>query len=241
MNHSLRLGASMVSSFRLTPQIKLYVFLCAVFVSALLVGDIIGGKLVEVELFNYPFVISVGMLAFPVTFVLTDVINEFYGKQAARFITFVAFFVALVAFLTIFVAALLPFAPFTYNSDWTGITKTSFDNVFTGSQRILASSLVAFMFSQFIDIAVFHAIKKYTKDRFLFLRATGSTLASQLVDTFVIQFLVWWGVLPLSKIFSLVVTGYTIKFLVAVGLTPVLYALHTLIEKTILKNEVEER
>jgi queuosine precursor transporter len=224
-------------TFTLTPKIKLYVFLCAVFVGALLIGDITGGKLFEVTLFGSPFVISVGMLSFPITFLLTDVINEFYGKQAARFITLVAFFVALFAFITIFIASLLPFAPFTYEPTWTGINETSFNNVFTGSQRILAASLAAFILSQFIDIAVFHTIKKYTHERLFFLRSTGSTLVSQLVDTLAIQFLVWWGVLPLAKIFSLVLTAYVIKFLVAVGLTPVLYALHALIEKTILTNE----
>ena len=138
-------------------------------------------------------------------------------------------------------ASRLPFAPFTYNPDWTGINEASFNNVFTGSQRILASSLVAFLFSQFIDITVFHAIKRYTNDRLLFLRATGSTLVSQLVDTFAIQFLVWWGVLPLPQILSLVLTAYVIKFLVAVGLTPVLYALHALIERTVVAKDGAER
>jgi uncharacterized integral membrane protein (TIGR00697 family) len=221
----------------LTKKIKLYVFLSALFVSALLIGDIIGGKLLEVQLFGSSYVMSVGMLSFPVTFLLTDVINEFYGKAAARYITWVAFAVALFAFITIFIAAQLPFAPFTNDASWTGINKGSFDNVFTGATRILASSLTAFLLSQFIDITVFHLIKKYTHEKLFFLRSTGSTLVSQLVDTIAVSFLVWWGVLPLEKILSLVLAAYVIKFLVAVGLTPVLYALHIFIEKAILNEE----
>jgi uncharacterized integral membrane protein (TIGR00697 family) len=223
-----------MQEMNLTPKLKLFMFLCGIFVATLLIGNLTGGKLFEVTLFGYPFVISAGMLSFPVTFLLTDVINEFYGKQAARFLTWVGFWVAISAFVIIAIAAEIPIAPFTNNPDWKGITDASFNNVFTGSQRILAASMVAYLIAQFIDIAVFHAIKKFTNEKMLFLRATGSTLASQLVDTILIQFLVWFGILPFEKIVSLVLTAYVIKFLVAVAMTPALYAAHAFIEEYFL-------
>ena len=217
------------STFVFTPRLRLYVFLCSVFIGALLVGDITGSKLASVSVFGFPFVISVGMVSFPVTFVLTDIINEFYGKQAARYITIVGFVVAAFAFLTIFVCVALPWAPVTRGADWKGVTEPVFNMVFAGSQRILLSSLVAYMAGQFTDIAVFHAIKRLTHERFLFLRATGSTLVSQLIDTVLIQFLVWWGTLKLGEIVSLAYRSYTVKLVAAVALTPVLYALHAVI------------
>jgi uncharacterized integral membrane protein (TIGR00697 family) len=222
-----------------TPKIKLFVFLSAVFVATLLVGNLTGGKLFEISLLGYPFTLTVGMLSFPVTFLLTDVINEFYGVKAARFLTWVGFWVALGTFLLVTASAAIPIAEFTKLPSWGGVTEQSFNNIFTGAQRILAASMAAYLTAQFLDIAVFHAIKRLTNEKMLFLRATGSTLVSQLIDTVLIQFLAWYGEegMSVEKILSLVVSGYIIKFLVAVSLTPVLYAMHALIEKTILKDE----
>jgi queuosine precursor transporter len=216
---------------RLDQRIQLFVVLAAVFVTCLLVGDIIGGKLLEVHILGRAFVISAGMVPFPVTFLLTDLLNEFYGKRAARFVTWIGFASAGLALLILQIATQLPWAPFTSSSDWSGVRPTAFDNVFAGSRRILYASMMAYLVAQFTDIAVFNLLKRLTRNRMLWLRATGSTLFSQFIDTIVIQVLAWEGLLDLRRIVGLVVTSYTVKVAVAVGLTPLIYAGHALVER----------
>ena len=217
----------------LDKRARLFLVLCGVFVTCLVVGDIIGGKLVQLGVGRASVVISVGMIPFPITFLLTDILNEFYGKRAARFVTIVGFFMAVLASLTIFVAQKLPWAPLTREAGYVGMVQPSFDNVFGGSQRILVASMCAYLVSQFLDIAVFHALKRLTGTRFLWLRATGSTVVSQLVDTIVIQFVAWSGVLSFERIVSLAVTSYVVKLVVAIGLTPLIYAGHVLVERAL--------
>jgi queuosine precursor transporter len=216
---------------RIDRRTQLFVVLTSIFVSCLLVGDIIGGKLLETHAFGRAFVISVGMIPFPITFLLTDLLNEFYGKRAARFITWVGFFCAALTFLILQVSASLSWAPITRAPDWSGVNESAFNNVFAGSQRILYASMAAYLIAQFTDIAIFNLLKRLTHNRLLWLRATGSTLISQAVDTVVIQSLAWFGILPVGEIIALVLTSYVVKVVVAVGLTPLIYAGHGLVQR----------
>jgi uncharacterized integral membrane protein (TIGR00697 family) len=212
-------------------RIQLFVVLAGVFVTSLVVGDIIGVKLFEVKLGPVVAVMSVGMLPFPVTFLLTDILNEFYGKKAARFITWVGFFMAIFAFVVIAIAVQVPWAPLTRGKGWEGAVEGSFNNIFAGSQRILAASMVAYLVGQFCDIAIFNLLKRVTHNKLLWLRATGSTLVSQLIDTVVVQFVAWSGLLPVGTIFEIIYTSYAVKLLVAVGLTPFIYLGHAFVER----------
>ena len=172
-------------------RIQLFVVLAAVFVTSLVAGDIIGVKLFEVHLGPVLAVMSAGMLLFPVTFLLTDILNEFYGKRVARFVTWVGFFMAIFTFVFITVAVRVPWAPMTEAAGYSGTVAGAFNNVFAGSQRILMASIVAYLVGQFADIAVFNLIKRTTQNRMLWLRATGSTVVSQLIDTVVVQYIAW--------------------------------------------------
>lgn len=212
-------------------RVRLFVVLACLFVTSLVVGDIIGGKLLEVHVFGWPMTISVGMIPFPVTFVLTDLLNEFYGKQPARFVTLIGFCMAAFTLALIFGAVSLPWAPFTRGASWTGVRQEHFDNIFAGSQRLLIASLAAYLASQFTDIAIFQWLKKKSNNRHLWLRATGSTLVSQLIDTCAIQVLAWAGILTFSQIVSIVLTAYVFKVFIAIALTPVIYFGHSLVEK----------
>jgi uncharacterized integral membrane protein (TIGR00697 family) len=212
-------------------RLQLFIVLAAVFVTCLLVGDIIGGKLLQLSWGEQAFVISAGMIPFPITFLLTDLLNEFYGKRAARFVTWVGFGMALLAFGLIDVAVAVPFAPFTAEASWDGVTRGSFDNVFAGSKRILVASMAAYLLAQFCDIALFGLLRRLTRGRMLWLRATGSTAVSQLLDTVTVQLIAWWGLLSVGQIGGLVLTSYAVKLVVAVGLTPVIYAGHGLLER----------
>jgi uncharacterized integral membrane protein (TIGR00697 family) len=216
---------------KLDKRLQLFVVLAGVFFTSLVVGDIIGGKLFEVHLGPITAVMSVGMLPFPVTFLLTDILNEFYGKKAARFITWVGFGLAIFSFVVITLAVQVPWAPLTRQPGYTGAVEATFNNVFGGSQRILAASMVAYLVGQFSDIAVFNLLKRLTHNKLLWLRATGSTVVSQLIDTVVVQFIAWSGVLTTSTIFTIIYTSYAVKLLVAVGLTPLIYAGHALVER----------
>ncbi|XXF78732.1 queuosine precursor transporter [Myxococcaceae bacterium GXIMD 01537] len=216
---------------RLDKRLMLFVVLAGLFVTSLTVGDIISVKLFEVHLGPLKPVMSVGMLPFPVTFLLTDILNEFYGKRAARFITWVGFAMALFAFLVIAVAVQVPWAGLTRDPNFPGTVESAFNNVFAGSQRILAASMAAYLIGQFCDIAIFNALKRMSRNKLLWLRATGSTVVSQLIDTVIVQFLAWSGVLTTAAIIEIIYTSYAVKLLVAVGLTPLVYAGHALVQR----------
>jgi uncharacterized integral membrane protein (TIGR00697 family) len=197
---------------------KLFVYLCTVFVACLLLGDIIGGKTIRT-----PFgPISVGIIPFPVTFLLTDVVNDFYGRRGARFLTLLGFFMALFAWALLQITTWLPVDGSTY------FTQAEFAKVFGGSAQLFVASMAAYLVGQFLDISVFQFWKALTQSRHLWLRATGSTILSQAVDTITINVIFgrvtagWgWGFIGAK-----VGREYLIKFVVAVGLTPVIYALH---------------
>jgi uncharacterized integral membrane protein (TIGR00697 family) len=210
---------------------KLFLVLAGIFTTCLVVGDIIGGKLIETNLFGFEFTTTVGMVPFPVTFLLTDVLNEFYGKRAARFVTLVAFCMAVLSFTFIYVAAAIPFAGFTRATDWTGVNEASFNNVFLGSLRMIIASLCAFLVSQFVDIGVFQLLKRVTSGKLLWLRATGSTAISQLIDTITINFVAWTGMMSVGKIVTIIYSAYGLKILIALGLTPLIYLCHALVQR----------
>jgi queuosine precursor transporter len=215
----------------LDTRTRLFVVLAGVFTTSLIVGDIIGGKLFEMPLFGQTFILTVGMIPFPITFLLTDVLNEFYGKSMARLVTWIGFGLALLAYGFIFIAGAIPIAPMTQAASWDGVNDASFRNVFLGSQRMILASMCAYVVAQFVDIAVFHLLKRLTRDRLLWLRATGSTAVSQAVDTVTISLVAWWGLMSPGEIVSIMLSSYVIKLLIAFGLTPVIYAVHALVER----------
>jgi uncharacterized integral membrane protein (TIGR00697 family) len=210
---------------------KLFLTLAGLFITALVVGDIIGGKLYQLHLGGFDLTISVGMIPFPVVFLLTDLINEFYGQRAAKIVTFVGFGMAWFTIAVLFAAVAVPWAPFTQSADWTGVNQPAFDTIFASSQRILLASTVAYLVAQLTDIGVFHFLRRRTSGRMLWLRATGSTIVSQLIDTVVIGFLAWAGTMPMKGIISIIVTSYLVKLVVAIALTPLIYAGHALVER----------
>jgi hypothetical protein len=210
---------------------KLFLVLAGIFTTCLVVGDIIGGKLIETNLFGFQFTTTVGMVPFPVTFLLTDVLNEFYGKRAARFVTLLAFGMAVLSFAFIYLAGTVPFAAMTRAPDWSGVTEASFNNVFLGSLRMIIASLCAYLVSQFVDIGMFHLLRRVTSGKMLWLRATGSTAVSQLIDTIVINFVAWSGMMSAGKIINIIYSAYGLKLFIAIGLTPLIYLAHALVER----------
>ncbi|HUS63465.1 MAG TPA: queuosine precursor transporter [Kofleriaceae bacterium] len=208
---------------KLDARAKLFVFLAGLFITSLLVGDLIGGKLYEFELGGLELGISVGMIPFPIVFLLTDLINEFYGKKAARFVTLVGFVMAWFTILVLQLATMVPWPESPFHQ--------AFDAIFASSQKILFASTVAYLTAQLVDITVFHFLKRKLHGRFLWLRATGSTVVSQLIDTFIINFLVWSSQKTPGQILGIIGTSYVTKVAVAIALTPFIYAGHALVER----------
>lgn len=197
---------------------KLFVYLCAIFVSCLILGDVIGGKTISTPLGP----ISVGIIPFPVTFLLTDVVNDFYGRQGARFLTLLGFFMALLAYVVLQISTHLPADESTY------FTQAEFVKIFGGSAQLFVASIIAYLIGQFLDIRVFQFWKALTESRHLWLRATGSTILSQIIDTVMINVIFWkWtATKEWSWIFAKIGREYGIKLVVAILLTPAVYAVH---------------
>ncbi|HEU4408321.1 MAG TPA: queuosine precursor transporter [Polyangiaceae bacterium] len=211
---------------------RLYVGLATLFVSCLLLGDVIGGKAVPtVDWSLGPIAlggpVSVGIIPFPVTFLLTDVVNDFYGRRGAAFLTLLGALMAAFAYGLLVLTAALPAHPDTY------FTQAEYQKVFGGSAQLFVASIAAYLIGQMLDIHVFQFWKALTASRHLWLRATGSTVLSQLVDTVTINAIFWrwtaakdWG-----WIGAKCGREYAIKLGVAVALTPLIYGLHGLITR----------
>lgn len=213
---------------------RLYVVLAGLFVASLLVADLIGSRIFVLGPLQWqtpwgawfslpPMHLSSGIIPFPITFVLTDLINEFYGKRGARFITWLGFGMALFAYGVLFVAMHLT------TSTNSPISQQAFVQVF--SNNVIVASLTAYLIGQFLDIHVFGWLRGLTQTRLLWLRATGSTVVSQCIDSLVVTSLAFYGKLPWDEIAAIGVNNYSVKFVVALGLTPVLYLGHAVIEK----------
>jgi uncharacterized integral membrane protein (TIGR00697 family) len=204
----------------------LYLWLGGLFITALIVADLIGGRFFRIGSVD----LSVGMLAFPLTFVLTDVINEFYGTTGARRITYVGLGTAIFAFIIINVALALPPSP-------KGLPDDVFRNVFGWSRRLYVASLFAYLLGQLSDITVFALFRRVTGHRLIWLRATGSTVISQVLDTIVVNVVLLAGKEPPSAITRIVVHSYITKLVAAVVLTPLIYAAHALVLRVLKVSE----
>ena len=219
---------------KLDARATLFMTLVGVFLTCLLVGNLIGGKLTYLHAFGRDWVISVGEIPFPLTFILTDILNEFYGRKTARKVTLLAAAMIALTIGIIQLANLPPWFPPAYTDPtWAdnNMTPFAFTNVFMNASWIQFASLVAFLFANYVDIAVFFLLKKLTGQRLLWLRATGSTAVSQLIDTIVILSIAFGARMTPDTLFSLIVTSYVVKVTVAILVTPVIYALHELIER----------
>ncbi|HPC82882.1 MAG TPA: queuosine precursor transporter [Thermoanaerobaculaceae bacterium] len=201
------------------------------FVTNAIVAELIGGKLIQAG----PFIMSVGVIPWPAVFLATDLVNEYYGRPAVRWLTLLTVGLILYAFLIVFAAMLVPAASVSPVGD------EPFRTVFGQSLWILAGSVTAFAVSQFVDVVVFWLVRHRTGGRMLWLRATGSTAVSQLIDTFVILGIAFWlpGKLATPDFLRLAGTNYVYKLAIAVGITPLLYAMHHAIDRYLGAEEAQ--
>ncbi len=208
--------------FELTPQHRIYIVLTCTFLTALLVADMTAGKF----FYFAGREISVGVIPFPITFLITDVVNEYYGRKGARLLTFIGMGMLLFAFAIITIARFLPVSPHS------PVGQQSFDAVFGLSAQFFFASLLAYLVAQVLDIHMFQITKRVTESKHLWLRALGSTAISQVVDTTIVNLAALLPTaLTLTEIAHVTVFNYLYKLTVAAALTPLCYVIHDLLTR----------
>lgn len=198
---------------------KIYLVLAALFITSLVVSNLIFQKFFYWDPFGlFRFEISVGILPYPITFLITDVISEIYGKKKANQVVVVGIFASFFSMAIIYVANVVPAITSSPVND------ELFTKVFGLSPLAVLASMLAYLFAQFIDIRIFHFWKRITHGRHLWLRNNFSTFSSQFIDTLTVLLLLCsFGVLPWNIFYSLLLSGFLFKVIVAALDTPLLY------------------
>lgn len=236
---------------------RLFLVLSGIFITNALIAEFIGVKIfsleetlglkpADIKLFGstYSFNLTCGVILWPVVFIMTDIINEYYGMKGVRFLSWLTIILIAFGFLMVFGA--IRTAP---NNWWVtsrqenGIDdmNVAFNGVYGQGLGIIIASMTAFLLSQLIDVFVFHKIKKITGEKWIWLRATGSTVISQLIDSFVVLLIAFYFYpalvkgqgkpWPIDQLLAICFVNYIYKFTVAILLTPIIYLIHGFIEK----------
>lgn len=209
-----------------------FFILAGIFITNAVLAEAIGGKLIEIG----PFIMSVGILPWPIVFLTTDLINEFFGKKGVRMISWFTAILIVFMFIILFFCMSIP------AWDKSPVTGEAFNSVFGQSSMIIIGSIIAFLVGQFVDVQVFWFLREKTGKKMIWLRATGSTAVSQLVDTFIVVGIGFWltGKVSTADYINMSLTGYTCKLIIAVALTPLIYLGHGAIDKYFGEKEVEK-
>jgi len=250
----------------LNKRTNLFIVLSGIFLTNALLAELVGTKIFSLEEtlgfqpialnlvgdWTLSFNLTAGVVLWPVVFITTDIINEYFGKQGVKKISYLTVVFISFAFIVISLVTWLEPASF-----WLDVNATddngkpfnidyAFGKVFMQGARIIVGSLAAFLIGQLLDVFVFHKLRKITGAKYLWLRATGSTLVSQLIDSFVVLFLAFYILAPsdsqwtFTQVLSVGIINYIYKFIVAVALTPTLYIAHYLIDNY-LGDETSEK
>jgi uncharacterized integral membrane protein (TIGR00697 family) len=203
-----------------------YVVLAGIFITNAVVAELIGGKLIHVG----SAVMSIGILPWPIVFVTTDLINEYFGEKGVRKLSLITASLIAYTFIILFLAMQIPAV-----KGANLVTDAQFKGVFGQSMWIIVGSITAFMVSQLIDVTIFHFVKNRTGNKMIWLRSTGSTVISQLFDSFIVLGIAFWmtGKMTTEVFIVSAFTGYFVKLIIAILLTPLIYVGHSLIEKYI--------
>ena len=206
-----------------------YIVLAGIFITNALVAELIGGKLIYVG----QAVMSLGILPWPVVFVTTDLINEYFGEKGVRKLSLLTASLIGYTFVLLFIGLQIP----AVKGDGL-VTDSQFTAVFGQSMLIIVGSITAFLVSQLIDVTIFHFVKNRTGNRMIWLRSTGSTVISQLFDSFIVLGIAFWlpGKMTTETFILSVLTGYSVKLGIAILLTPLIYVGHSLIDSYLKKD-----
>ncbi|MES3016524.1 MAG: queuosine precursor transporter [Bacteroidota bacterium] len=236
----------------ITKESRLFLILGSFLIANAILAEFIGVKIFTVEgslgipkfdinmfgVEDLSFNMSAGVVTWPIIFIMTDIINEYFGVKQVRFLSILASIIICYAFLVVgFAMGLVP-SDFWINQKVDGEAlnmNVAFNGIFGQGMWIIVGSITAFLIGQMVDVMIFHKIKKNTGERLLWLRATGSTVISQFIDSFVVIFIAFYINPQYSWSWQMVaaigLVNYTYKFVVAILMTPILYVVHKLIDR----------
>ncbi|MBS00638.1 MAG: hypothetical protein CMG37_04385 [Candidatus Marinimicrobia bacterium] len=214
---------------------QFYLVLAGIFIASLVTCNLIANKFVTVDLGFKVFIVSAGILPYPLTFLVTDLISELYGQKKANLVVFSGFIASLFVLLFLWLGGQFNSIPSSIVDDVT------YNSVFRNAWRLIAASMVAYLIAQFIDVRIFHFWKKLTNGKHLWLRNNGSTIASQLVDTSLVICILFIGVWKPDQIISAIFDGWMFKMLMAFIDTPIIYGILYLLKGKIDIATYEER
>lgn len=244
-----------------TKKQTLYIFLSCLFLTNAIVAEIVGAKIFSIEKsfdfsplnlsilgYTLDLNMSAGVLNWPIVFIVSDIINEYFGPKGVKRISFLTAGFIAYSFILIYLATILVPADF-----WIDVNSTDsqgnainidegFRIIFRQGLGIIIGSLTAFLIGQLLDAYVFHKLRNITKNKFIWLRATGSTLFSQIIDSFVVVFIAFYvfGNWPMDQVLAVGSVNYLYKFCVAILLTPLIYLAHYLIDSYLGKEKSNE-
>lgn len=239
----------------------LFIVLCGIFITNAITAEIIGSKIFSLEAvlgvqpaqiiilgFKLDFNMSAGVLNWPIVFIISDIINEYYGVKGVKLISYITTALIAYTFFVLYGASVLPPADF-----WVELNKVDGDGhplninsayriILNSGMGIIIGSITAFLFGQITDAYVFKKLRKATKNKHIWLRATGSTVISQLIDSFIVIFIAFYifGNWDIKQILAVGSVNYIYKFAVAILITPLIYLLHFIIDKYLGKQASTE-
>jgi uncharacterized integral membrane protein (TIGR00697 family) len=209
-----------------------YVILAGIFIANAIIAELIGGKLIQIG----PFIMSIGILPWPIVFITTDIINEHFGRDGVKKLSFITAGLIAYCILVLYIGTKIP----------AFITKTTVNDeqfyaVFGQGLFIMVASLIAFVISQLIDVSIFWFLRNKTGKKMIWLRSTGSTVFSQLIDSFIVSGIAFWatGKLTTEQYLNMSMSGYAFKLIVAILLTPLIYLGHYLITNYLHEQNTE--
>ena len=212
----------------------LYLLLGGLFITALVTCNLIANKFVTVDLGFKTFVLSAGVLPYPITFLMTDILSEVFGRRKTNAVVIVGFAASLFVLFMLYLGSVFPAIPQSPVSD------EYYNTVFQNSWRVITASMVAYLTAQLIDIRLFHFWKRLTKGKQLWLRNNASTVVSQLVDTTLVVFVLFVGNLPFETMTSFILDGWLFKVLAALADTLIIYFLIWIIRRQFNLKQGEE-
>jgi uncharacterized integral membrane protein (TIGR00697 family) len=215
----------------------LFIALAGLFITNAVTAELISNKLIQIPLSWHflgkqfgPFITIIGILPWPVVFLLTDIMNEFYGQKAVRRLSWITSALIAYCFLIVGISMSIPAHEIPGSKL---ATNSAYNLVFGQAQAVIVGSIVAFLVSQLLDAFLFEKIKQRTGNKFIWLRSTGSTMISQLIDSYIVLYIgfVLPGAMTLETYFEVAPTNYILKMLIAILLTPLIYLGHYLVKR----------
>ena len=214
---------------------RVYIILCGLFITSLIVANVLVFKLFDIQLFGFQMTMVAGIIPYPITFLATDLISELYGAKRASFIVWVGFFCSIFMLLILYIGKIVPLS-----INQGGEIQQYYIAVFGQSARAIFASMVAYLFAQLIDVRLFHFFRRLTNKKHLWLRNNCSTMLSQLVDTVLVVSILFAGTLSFDVLLKIIISSYIFKLMVAAADTPLFYLGNYLFKDIILETERRE-